>query len=116
MSEELQEPMKGAFMESLKRNNKQIRADRAEMIGKQARMRYRRVIEDLEMSIDQMKQEQINMLDMSPTDAQSLIVASDFSADEYTRKDVELGVKIRQEEIKLEIAVARYKHLFGEEI
>ena len=59
-----------------------------------------------------MKRERDNMLDLSPTDAKSLVVASDFDADSYVKKDIELGVKIRNSEIKLEIAMGRYNYLF----
>jgi hypothetical protein len=110
MSDEKQ----GAFLASLKRNNKQIREDRAQAIGEDTQLIFRRRVEDLELSVTKMKREQENMLDLSPTNAQSLVLASDFDSDEYVRKDVELGVKIRNEEIKLEIAKDRYKYLFGE--
>lgn len=105
----------GAFMSSLKRNNKQIRDDRATAIADVAQLKYKRKVEDLEMSIRDMKREQDNMLDLSPTNAHSLIIASDFDADAYIAKDLELGVKIRNEEIKLEIAKKRYAYLFGGE-
>lgn len=106
---------KGAFLSSLKRNNKQIRDDRATAIADVAQLKYKRKVEDLEMSIRDMKREQDNMLDLSPTNSMSLIIASDFDADTYIAKDLELGVKIRNEEIRLEIAKKRYEFLFGGE-
>lgn len=105
----------GAFFESLKRNNKQIRDDRATAISEDAQLIFRRKIEDLDMLIKRMKRERENMLDMSPTNAQSLVLATDFNAEEYVQKDIDLGVKIRNEEIKLEIAKTRYTYLFGGE-
>jgi len=60
-----------------------------------------------------MKRERENMLDLSPSHAQSLVLASDFNSDEYVKKDIELGVKIRNDEIKLEIAKKQYEYLFG---
>jgi hypothetical protein len=105
--------VQGAFISSLKRNNKQIRDDRATAIADVAQLKYKRKVEDLQMSIRDMKREQDNMLDLSPTNAQSLIIASDFDADAYIGKDLELGVKIRNEEIRLEIATKRYEFLFG---
>jgi hypothetical protein len=105
----------GAFLVSLTRNNKEIRKDRAQAIGEDAELMYKRTVEDLEVSISRMKRDQENMLDMSPDNAMSLKIASDFDADEYTRKDLALGVKIRNEEIKLEIAKKRYQYLFGGE-
>jgi hypothetical protein len=103
----------GAFISSLKRNNKEIREDRAAAIAEDAQLVYKRKIEDLEISIRKMQREQENMLDLSPTSAHSLILASDFNCDDYVAKDIELGIKIRQAEITLEIAKQRYNYLFG---
>ena len=114
MSDE-KEKKEGAFLQSLKRNNKQIRDDRAQAIGEDAQLLYKRKVEDLEVSISRMKRDQENMLDLSPENAMSLKLASDFDSNEYVNKDLELGVKIRNEEIKLEIAKKRYNYLFGGE-
>lgn len=114
MSEQTQE-VQGAFISSLKRNNSKIRGDRAEAISEDAQLVYKRTVEDLELSIKKMKREQENMLDLSPAHADSLILASDFESSEYTQKDIDLGVKIRNQEITLEIAKKRYNYLFGGE-
>ena len=102
----------GAFIGSLKRNNKQIREDRAEAIVETARLKYKRKVEDLEMELGEMKREQDNMLDLSPTNAQSLTLASDFDSDGYIINDLDLGIKIRNTEIKLEVAQKRFEYLF----
>ena len=103
----------GAFITSIKRNNAKIRADRAQAIGEDAQLIYKRQIEDLEVSIKRMRRDQENMLDLSPTTADSLVLASEFDAEAYAKKDVDLGVKIRNAEITLEIAKKRYEYLFG---
>ena len=103
----------GAFITSLKRNNKQIRDDRATAIADDAELMYKRKVEDIEVIIRKMKQDRENMLDLSPENAMSLKLASDFNAEEFIAKDLELGVKIRNEEIKLEIATKRHEILFG---
>lgn len=103
----------GAFFSSLKRNNRQIRDDRATAIAEDTELVYKRKIEDLELSIKKMKREQENMLDLSPTTTQSLILASDFNSADYVEKDIDLGIKIRNTEITLEIARKRYQYLFG---
>jgi len=102
----------GAFLSALKRNNKQIREDRATAIVESAQLIYKRKVEDLEVSIKQMQRDQENMLDLSPTNAQSLVMASDFDSAKYVEKDIEIGVKIRNAEITLEIAKKRYAYLF----
>jgi hypothetical protein len=112
MTEEQKQEMQGAFVESLKRNNKQIRDDRAEAITENAQMLYRRAIEDMKMELKQMKRDRENMLDLSPDHGMSLKLASDFNAAAYVTKDVELGVKIRNLEIKLDLSETQYKRLF----
>ena len=106
-------PIQGAFAESLRRNNRKIREDRAIAISEDTDLIYKRKIEDLQLSIKKMEREQENMLDLSPTDAQSLVLASDFDSEEYCAKDIDLGVKIRNAGIKLEVAQKRYANLFG---
>lgn len=110
---EVSEVKEGLFISSLKRNNRKIREDRAQAIAEDTQLVYKRKIEDLGLSITKMKREQENMLDLSPTDAQSLILASDFDSGNYCTKDIDLGVKIRNAEITLEIAKKRYEYLFG---
>ena len=104
--------VKGAFIDSLKRNNKQIRDDRASSITEDAQMLYKREVEDLELQIKKIRREREAMLDLSPTTAQSLVLASDFNAKDFVDRDIDLGIKIRNLEIKLDIAKDRYTHLF----
>lgn len=105
--------VEGAFVASLKRNNSKIREDRATAISEDAQVMYRRRVEDLEVLIKRLRRDRESMLDLSPTDANSLKLASDFNSEEFVTKDIELGVKIRNVEIQLEIAKTRYAYLFG---
>lgn len=105
--------VKGAFFDSLTRNNKQIRSDRAQAITEDAQTLYRRQIEDLELKIRRMSRERENMLDLSPTHAQSLVLATDFDAAAFVEKDIKLGVDIRNDMIRLDIAKKQYAELFG---
>jgi len=104
----------GAFGASLKRNNKQIRDDRAEAISRSSKLKYKRKIEDLEELLISMKTERDNMLDLSPTTAQSLELASNFDADKFVANDGELSVKIRETTIRMNICKQRYNYLFGQ--
>ncbi len=107
------ESSSGAFFESLKRNNAKIRDDRAAAIVEDAQVIYKREVEDIALQIKKLRREQENMLDLSPTDATSLVMASDFNAKDYVTKDLDIAVKIRNLEIKYELAKARYAYLFG---
>jgi len=106
------EEVKGVFIDSLKRNNKQIRDDRALAIAEDTEMLYKRQIEDLGVDLKRLRRERDTMLDLSPVDKQSLILASDFDAKDFVDKDIQVGVQIRNIEIKLEIAIGRYNFLF----
>ena len=105
----------GAFIDSLTRNNKEIKTARATAIADEAQMLYRRAVEDIEVKLKSFKRDRENMLDMSPDNTFSLKLASDFNGGEYVAKDIELGLSIRNAEIKLEIARKQYAHLFGGE-
>lgn len=111
-AEEQLNNFKGAFVDSLRRNNKKIRDDRAVAIAEDVQMLFKREIEDLELEIKKVRRERENMLDLSPTTADSLVLATDFDGKGFVNKDLELGVKIRNLEIKLEIAQNRFNHLF----
>jgi hypothetical protein len=104
--------IQGAFVESLKRNNAKIREDRAIAITEEAEMKYKRKVEDLQMKLKQMKRERDNMLDLSPTNADSLVLATDFDGEQFVAKDLKLGVDIRNLEIQLDVAEKRYAILF----
>ncbi len=103
----------GVFFASLVRNNKKIRADRAASINDETTTLFKRTVEDIALEIKKLKRERESMLDLSPTSADSLVLASDFNSKGFVEKDLELGVKIRNLEIKFEIAQNRYNYLFG---
>jgi hypothetical protein len=105
--------LKGAFIESLKRNNKQIRDDRAVAIAEAVQLKYRRAVEDLEVLLKDAKRRRENMLDLSPDTALSLKPAKDVDADKFVEEDLRIGFDIRDLEIKLEIAKRQYTQLFG---
>ena len=77
-------------------------------------MIYKREVEDLQLQIKKLKREREAMLDLSPTSADSLVLASDFDAKAFVDKDLKIGVDLRNLEIKIEIAQARYNHLFAD--
>ncbi len=113
MAEVTTNEVKGAFVASLKRNNAKIREDRATSISEDTQLMYKRQIEDLEVQIKRLKRDQESMLDLSPTHADSLVLASDFNSEAFVNKDVKIACDIRNLEIKLELAAKRYGHLFG---
>jgi hypothetical protein len=109
---EVLDSMKGTFVESLKRSNSKIKADRAVAIAENFELFFKRKVEDLEIQLKSLKRERDQMYDLSPTTTDSLILAAEFDAAKYTNKDIEVGRQIRDLEITIEIASARYNELF----
>lgn len=105
--------LQGAFTESLMRNNTKIKRDRAESIGEDASISYKREVEDTLLEIRKIRREQEAMMDLSPTNTQSLVLASDFDGKAWAQKDIELELKLRNLEIKYERGSARLMKLFG---
>ena len=103
----------GAFVSSLKRNNKQIKDDRATSISEDAETAYRRCIEDLVGDMRRMKRDRINMLDLSPENTFSLMLGKDFDGKKFVDADTKLGIELRNMEIKLELMQKQYEFLFG---
>lgn len=62
MNTENVEVMPGAFISSLKRNNKQIREDRATSIAEDVQTLYKRTVEDIELKIKKLKRDREAML------------------------------------------------------
>lgn len=103
----------GLFRGSLKRNNKQIRDDRADGISEDAQLAYQRKIQDMQMEQKRLVRKRNNMLDLSPTNADSLMLGEDFNSAKFIKDDIQIGVDLRNLEIQLEIATTRYVELFG---
>lgn len=107
-------PLKGAFITSLERGNKDIKKDRAASIAEEAEMVYRRTIENMKMDLKKLKRERETMLDLSPTNTHSLILGGDFQSDAFVEKDLAIGIKMRLLKIKITDAEERYEFLFGD--
>lgn len=107
--------LKPRFIESLKRNNDQIREDRAVAIGEDSQLIYRRRVEDIALKIKKIEREQEGLIDVSPLDKNSLTFA-DFQPEEFVERDLELSLILRNLNIQLEIAEKRFEYLFGKKL
>lgn len=108
----MEEDLKPRFIESLQRNNDQIREDRARIIGEDAELIYRRRVEDIELKIKRLEREQEGLIDISPLDKNSLTFA-DFQPEAFVQRDIELSLIIRNLNIQLELTRIRFEYLFG---
>jgi hypothetical protein len=52
----MEDELKPRFIESLQRNNDQIREDRARIIGEDSELIYRRRVEDIELKIKRLEE------------------------------------------------------------
>ncbi|MBB6371263.1 hypothetical protein [Chryseobacterium shigense] len=111
----MENELKPKFIESLQRNNDQIREDRAKTIGADSELIYRRRVEDIELKIKRLEREREGLIDISPLDRNSLTFA-DFQLEAFVQKDIELSLTIRNLNIQLEVAVKRFEYLFGKTI
>ncbi len=108
----MSDDLKPRFVDALRRNNDQIREDRAKVIAEDSELIYRRRIEDIELKIKRLSREQESAIDISPLDKNSLTFA-DFNPDSFVEKDIEISLKIRNLKIQFEITKNRYEYLFG---
>lgn len=111
----MEDELKPRFVESLQRNNDQIREDRAKTIGADSELIYRRRVEDIELKIKRLEREQEGLIDISPLDRNSLTFA-DFHPEEFVQKDMELSFTIRNLNIQLEVSKKRFEYLFGKKL
>lgn len=108
--------LKGRFGSSLTRTNAEIRKERATSISMSAETIYRRKVEDLLMKRDNLILEQENLLDMSPTNATSLMVANDFNGEKFYERDRNITLELRDLNIEINALSERYSYLFGSSI
>ncbi len=102
----------GKFGKLLMRSNTKLREDRGAQIVKATPPTHGRRIEDLQEILDNLKVDQDNMLDINPSNTQTIINPSDFESESFVDKDIEIGIKIRNIQIKLNVAQGRYNALF----
>lgn len=105
----------GVFKTDLMRTFRQLKESRAESVSEDVEVIYKRRIEDLCHKIRNYDRDRENiLLDLSPTSLTSgAVVPSDFDANKFIEKDVEIGLNKRDAIIQLEIVLDRYEFLFG---
>jgi hypothetical protein len=103
----------GAFASSLLRNASKIKEDRALAILRNGEKHFRRQVEDIQDRIANLQSERDALLDMSPTDINSLVLASDFKAEEFYNTIRKITLSIREARVELEEMQAQYQWLFG---
>jgi hypothetical protein len=108
--------MTGKFGTLLKRSNKQLREDRGRKIVSTTEKLYRRKVEDLQDELETLQIDRDNLLDINPSNTQSIINPSDFQSQQFVERDMKLGLAIRETSIKLEVAREAYTALFSVDV
>ncbi|PWN68674.1 hypothetical protein C1631_018535 [Chryseobacterium phosphatilyticum] len=111
----MENEIKPRFIESLQRNNDQIREDRARIIGEDSELIYMRRVEDIALMIKRIEREQEGLIDISPLDRNSLTF-TDFNSETFVQKDMELSLTLRNLNIQLEVTRKRFEYLFGKKL
>ena len=106
----------GLFNTSLLRDSSKVLRDRALQLIQKAKLNYCRAVEDMVVELNNLKLEQEAMIDLSPEDANSLILSKNFDPKNFVAKDNEIAQKIWELEIKIDIAKKRCFVLFGVKI
>jgi len=103
----------GKFLEKLTLSNKAIKDARAQQIARAVGLKYKRLVEDIETKVEDLKAERENATDLSPSIATSLLPAQDLDADKFVANDLKLSIQIRNAEKQLKKAKERYEYFFG---
>ena len=105
----------GTFRNSLTQSFKNIRESKASSITEDVELSYKREIEDLCRKVRQCDRDREDILiNLAPGNITSTsVVPSDFDADGFLKRDIQIGLTKRDALIKLEIIISRYEDLFG---
>ena len=95
-------------------NEKPAGSERATVDSESAESLYNREMQKLERLIRSLKRERDNMANRPLTDKQTSEITYAFNSGAYVSKEIEIGVRIRDLEKKLENARKRFQFLFGE--
>lgn len=104
----------GALQASLTRPGSKIRADRARQIASSAKLRYRRKLEDLHLSLRESLDKQESIIDMSPDNSLSIINANDFDPNDFVDKNATLARHIHETREAIDVLQKDFERLFGE--
>lgn len=104
----------GVLGDSLKRNSKEIREDRAAFIFEDLEQEYDRAVNDLDRDIKRKMSEQNRQFDFSPGTTISLTLKDDFDPRNIMEQDISRSMEIREMKVRRNELAKRYNTLFGE--
>lgn len=107
--------VQGVFGESLQRNFKQIREDRANIMTRSSLSLYKGKIDKLYLEMDKLEIDRNNLLDFAGDSTTRILSLDQFDAEAFCRKDEEITLKMRELKIRIEELTDRFFKLFGRE-
>ena len=102
------------FSEILSATGTSVLKKRAEIINADAREAAKDQVNSIEKEIRQIKSKIMNLEDLSIKSTESLVVGTDFKAEEWVSQIFDLRDQLRNAEICLEIAKGIYDEYFTE--
>lgn len=107
--------MKNLFVKNLNLNHKDIKAKRAERVGKQAALAQDTLVRDLQEEVLDLEGNLEDLEDLSPDNAMSLnAVKGDFKAKEWVEQMQSVQVRLANKKLELEIATKTQEKYFTE--
>ena len=103
----------GKFTSMLSRSNKDLRKDRAALITETAETKFRRLLEDLDQECRTLEIDRANLLDVNPSNTQTILNPSDFDADDFVNRSMKYGLLLREKKIRRDIVQLQYEEYFG---
>jgi hypothetical protein len=89
-------------------------SEKATSASSDAKSVYRREIQNLDRLIRQLKTEQEYIAGLPVTDKETSEITDAIDSGTYVSKEIEIGVKIKNLEKKVESAKKRYQFLYGD--
>lgn len=107
----------GHLAESLLRNNRQIKADRAMTIISDLKKQYKRKIEDLVTELERFHMSREAIIDaLSPNTATTNVIGVGFDSGEFVEGDEAFLKNVWERETRIKGMVMRYRYLFGNDV
>lgn len=106
--------MEGKFFKKLTQSNKDLQADRAQLIASQVSRFLNRRLEDIDVEINQLIVDRDSLLDVRPSQTTTILNPSDFDTNSFIDKYINYGIKLRELEIKKEIIQKSVNDLFSD--
>ena len=106
-------PGEFSIKDSLTRNSKTIKQDRADEILESILITGKRKVEDLELQLTKLLRKKRSLVDLSPNTTFTIISVEEFEKIDLFERFCELNAEIRNKKIAINVARKSYNELSG---